>query len=209
MSSSLPDLVDLVTQGLAVDAPPPDGELDALLDVAAAELARYGVARTSLADIARRAGVSRPTAYRRLGNKDRMLQLILVRESVAFFAALETAVDGIGAPADRAVEAFVVGQRAARAHPLVSHLLAEEPDAIVPHLTTEGEHWMSAMTAVIAQFLDPAGRLAKGRARRMAEVLQRLSVSFLLTPTSELAGDSERSLRKVADGIVRAAVEAA
>jgi TetR/AcrR family transcriptional repressor of uid operon len=209
MSSSPPALADLLSQSLAVDAPPPDGELDALLAVAAEEVARYGVARTSLADIARRAGVSRPTAYRRLGNKDRMLQFLLVREAVAFFGALEAAVDGIDSPADRAVEAFVVGQRSARAHPLVSHLLAEEPDAIVPHLTTEGDHWMTAMTGVVARFLDPGGRLPDGRAQRMAEVVLRLSASFLLTRTSVLAGDSERSLRAVADGIVRAAVEAA
>ncbi|EHN12865.1 Transcriptional regulator TetR family [Patulibacter medicamentivorans] len=186
-----------------------DGELKALLDVATAEFARYGVARTSLTDIARRAGVSRPTAYRRLGGKDELLRRILVRETHAFFVTLTAAAESLRDPVDRAVEAFAVGARAAAEHPLASHLLAEEPGAIVPHLTDRGGPWLRAATAALARFVDPTGNLDPVHARRMAEVVVRLNASFFLTRDGVLLDAEGQRLRTLADTVVRAAVEAA
>ncbi|WP_320668734.1 TetR/AcrR family transcriptional regulator [Patulibacter defluvii] len=210
MDADAPDpnltaLLDVAVQPDAGDDP----ELEALLDVATAEFARYGVARTSLTDIARRAGVSRPTAYRRLGGKDELLRRILLRETQAFFATLSAAAAALEDPVDRAVEAFAVGARAAGEHPLAAHLLAEEPEAIVPHLADRGGPWLRAATAALARFIDPAGALDPLHARRMAEVVVRLSASFFLTRDGVLLDAEGEQLRALADTIVRAAVEAA
>ncbi|MDX8151810.1 helix-turn-helix domain-containing protein [Patulibacter brassicae] len=189
-------------------ASPAEGDLEALLDVATAEFARYGVARTSLTDIARRAGVSRPTAYRRLGSKDLLLRRILVREMRRFFTSLAAALEGVDDPVDRAVEAFAVGVRTAWEHPLASHLLAEEPGALVPHLADRGAPWIAAARAALAAVLGP-GDGTDALAHRRAEVVVRLSTSFFLTRESALLAPGPDGLRALADTVVRAAVEAA
>ncbi|PTL59938.1 TetR/AcrR family transcriptional regulator [Paraconexibacter algicola] len=203
-----PALLRLVGDEIpAPDAADPD--LDRLLDVAVEELVRYGVARTSLADIARKAGVSRPTAYRKLGGKDELLQRILVREVLRFYATLERSTAGVTDPADRAVAAFSVGLVTAHRHPLVSELLEHEPSAVVPYLTTEGTSMLSTLTDIVTEFIDPGETLGAEVARRKSEVVVRLSWSFFLTPRGAFGAPTEATVDQLADTVVRAAFEAA
>ncbi len=66
-----------------LDVAPVVGE-DALFDrVAAAaldEFAEHGIRRTSMEDIARRAGVSRMTVFRRFASKQRLVEIVIARE---------------------------------------------------------------------------------------------------------------------------------
>ncbi|MCW3017064.1 MAG: hypothetical protein JWO02_4156 [Solirubrobacterales bacterium] len=191
--------------------PPPhsdDPELERLLDVAMQEMAHFGFARTSLNDIARKAGVSRPTAYRRLGNKDLLIRRLLLREAESFFAELETAVDGIAGIELRAAEAFVVGLRTARAHPLVARLLVSEPEAILPPLTGDGAPVILMMRGAIAHYLDPEGNVDADDLARASEMLVRLAASFLLTPSDLFDAVDEDAMRELARGCVTAAISA-
>jgi len=182
---------------LLAEPPLTEEDLDPLLDAAMAELGQYGMARTSLADVARRAGVSRPTAYRRLGNKDTMLRLLLLREIRRFFAKLDEAMSGVDSSADRAAEAFVLGQLHAHGHPVLRQLMDHEPEAITPHLTTQTAFLVAARD-VLAGYLGAS----RGRPRRAeqeaAELVVRLSISFFLTPESRVTTLDERALRRFA-----------
>lgn len=51
-----------------------------LLDAAREEFVAHGIARTAVGDIARRAGVSRPTLYRKCGDKEDIVAAVLVRK---------------------------------------------------------------------------------------------------------------------------------
>jgi len=182
---------------LLAASPSLDEELDPLLDAVMDELGQYGMARTSLADVARRAGVSRPTAYRRLGNKDTMLKRLLLRELRRFFVDLEEAMAGVDSGADRAVEAFVIGQLHAHRHPVLRQLMDHEPDAITPHLTTQTS-FLTAARAVLAGYLDPSARRPRQALEEVAELVVRLSISFFLTPESRVTTLDERALRRFA-----------
>ncbi len=178
-------------------------DLEALLDAAADEISHYGLRRTSIHDIARRARVSRPTAYRRLGNKDALLQLLLARIASAFWSDCQFAGGGERTPVpERAGELFAAGMRTARAHPVVSQLLNEDPDLVIRVWTTSDNAQLLNVRQQIARSLDPGHTLANKQSARAADLLQRLGVSFL-SVQSDLFDDG--AIQK----IVTAAVEAA
>jgi AcrR family transcriptional regulator len=50
-----------------------------ILDAAVAEFERHGFRRVALDDVARRAGVSRTTIYRRFANRDELVAAVVER----------------------------------------------------------------------------------------------------------------------------------
>lgn len=106
-------------------------QLRTLLDAARALVAEEGIEALSLAALARRVGLSRPSLYEYFRSKDDLVAAILEEELPRWAALVERAVDG---PPDLfgKVEAYVRGQlevmtdgRHAAAVQLVEHALAE------------------------------------------------------------------------------------
>src|SRR5262249_44055710 len=87
----------------------PAGE--AILDAALHESLACGLRRTNVDVVAKRAGVSRATLYRRFDGKDALVQAVLVRECRRFFTSVAAATDGLSTVEERLVEGFVVGVR--------------------------------------------------------------------------------------------------
>jgi AcrR family transcriptional regulator len=56
---------------------------EVILDAALAEFERHGVRRVALDDVARRAGVSRTTIYRRFANRDDLMSAVIERDGAA------------------------------------------------------------------------------------------------------------------------------
>lgn len=77
--------------------PEPRSTDDAILDAAAELVVHFGVRRTQLAEIARRAGVSRPTVYRRWPDVQAVIGALLTRE---IMATLEGTSLGVRDPGD-------------------------------------------------------------------------------------------------------------
>lgn len=170
---------------LLVAAPPPDEVGGRILDAALAEFTDFGLRRVNMDDVARRAGVVRTTVYRRFGTKPALVQATMAREVSRLLAAVQAAVVGLAAPADAVAEAFTVALRTARAHPLLTRLLATEPETLLPYLTTHGGPLIFGAAALVAdQYLrDLPLRLAPEAA---AELLIRLGISLVLTPDTRL-----------------------
>ena len=59
---------------------------EGILDAALVEFERHGVRRVALDDVARRAGVSRTTIYRRFANRANLMAAVIERENAALFA---------------------------------------------------------------------------------------------------------------------------
>ncbi len=190
-------LLDLVLAGAETDAV---GE--AILDAALEEFLAYGLRRTNVDVVARRARVSRATLYRRFEGKDALVQAVLVRECRRFFASIAAATEHLATVEERLIEGFVVGVRYARADPLLNRLLASDPEALLPHLTTGG----AAVLAVARDFLvqqgesqHPGGLPAGGRdPAGVAERFVRLAISFTLTPQSAIPLDTDDAVRAFA-----------
>lgn len=79
-----------------VSDPVDDDKRARILDAALVTFSSYGVARTSMADIAERAGMSRPALYLHYSNKDDILRAMLARVLESAGNRAVAALDGPG-----------------------------------------------------------------------------------------------------------------
>ncbi|HSE71218.1 MAG TPA: TetR/AcrR family transcriptional regulator [Nocardioidaceae bacterium] len=109
-----------------------DGPDDALLDAARRCILDVGWKRTTLTDVARRAGVSRMTIYRRWPDMQTLLADLMTREwtGVVSDAALTTGTDPLARLAD-GVAGTVAGLRS---NDLFRRIVAVDPELLLPYL---------------------------------------------------------------------------
>lgn len=96
---------------------------DAILDAAAELILHLGVTRTQVAEIARRAGVSRPTVYRRWPDVHGIIAALLTRE----VRAIQQSVRPAGEDRESLVDGVVEIAVRVRDHALLGLLLRTDP----------------------------------------------------------------------------------
>ncbi|WP_433173666.1 TetR/AcrR family transcriptional regulator [Actinoallomurus sp. CA-150999] len=106
---------------------------DAMLDAARDCVLAVGVTRTTLTDVARRAGVSRMTIYRRWPDVRTLVADLMTREWAGVVTPVAPPTDG-GPVRTRAVDALVAGVAALREHPLFLKILEVDPEILLPYL---------------------------------------------------------------------------
>jgi AcrR family transcriptional regulator len=190
-------MADLLALVLA--EPDTDAVGESIVDAALEEFLTYGLRRTNVDVVARRAGVSRATLYRRFDGKDALVQAVLVRESRRFFGSVADAVVGLTSPQERLVEGFVVGVRYAREDRLLNRLLSSDPEALLPYLTTNGALVLAAARDFLVQ-QAPDAPVAERTPAGVAEVFVRLAISFTLLPDSAIPLDTDAEVRAFARG---------
>jgi AcrR family transcriptional regulator len=127
---------------------------DAYLDAAREAILAVGWSRTTLTDIARRAGVSRMTLYRRWPDTQTLLADLMTREwgRVAGAAANE---QGHADPLDRIANGIVATVQALRANALLRRIVDVDPEVLLPYLLDRRgrsqEMVAEALAALIAQ----------------------------------------------------------
>ncbi len=186
-----------------LEAAPVVGE-DALFDrVAAAaldEFAEHGIRRTSMEDIARRAGVSRMTVFRRFASKQRLVEVVIAREVHRGMQELDLLWEGAETLEDRLVAGFEFAGRYVRGHPLFDRLLRSEPEVLLPPLTLDGGPVLKLYRSLIANRLQAevnAGRAATEDLDGVAEIIARLAISLLLTRDGTITLEDPHSVRRL------------
>ncbi len=118
-----------------VESTAPDTELPAIdLAILAAGRAcveEFGVRRTTLSEVARRAGVSRPTVYRRWPDTRALIAELLVRELQRI---VETSVPADGPARARLVEGIVTGAGELRSNPLFAKIFRIDTDLMLTYV---------------------------------------------------------------------------
>ncbi|MCX4680035.1 TetR/AcrR family transcriptional regulator [Streptomyces sp. NBC_01433] len=187
--------------GALTQTPQSDALSEQILDAAREQFITFGLRRSTVDDVAKRAKVSRVTVYRRIGNKDGLVSACLLREYRRFLVEVDDAVAMLPTIEDRMVEGFVAVLRHIREHPLVGGLLRLEPEIMLPFLTLESGPAFLAMRGYLADRLREARR-AEGRPESdptpVAELMVRITVSFLLNPVSCFALDDDEQVRSFA-----------
>ena len=177
---------------------------DALFDrIAAAaleEFAEHGIRRTSMEDIARRAGVSRMTVFRRFASKQRLVEVVIAREVHRGMQELDLLWEGAETLEDRLVAGFEFAGRYVRGHRLFDRLLRSEPEVLLPPLTLDGGPVLKLYRSLIANRLQAevnAGRAKTEDLDSVAEVIARLAISLLLTRDGTITLDDPHSVRRL------------
>lgn len=129
---------------------------DAVLDAARDCVLAVGVRRTTLTDVARRAGVSRMTLYRRWPDVRTLVGDLMTREWTALaVGAMPEPETGVCAR-QRLVEGLVAGVTAFRAHPLFHKIIDVDPELLLPYVLDRRGASQDALLGLIA------GGLAEG-----------------------------------------------
>jgi AcrR family transcriptional regulator len=163
-----------------------------ILEAALEQFKLVGLRRTTVGDVARRAGLGRVTIYRRVGHKRELVVGVIQLEVNRLMGSVREAIASLESPEDRLVEAFVVGIGIVRSHPLLQRLLETEPEDLLPYLTLDFAPILAAARTFVAREVAP-GRDAD----LLGEVLARIAQSLVLTP-GEGPLDGERGLREFA-----------
>lgn len=140
----------------------------AILDAARSCVLDYGVRKTSLAEVARRAGVSRPTVYRRWPDTDTLLAELITREFRA--AVADVLPDGEDART-RIVRGVVDGARRIRNHEVFVKIFHADADLLLTYIVerlgrTQHEVLDMCTTVIVAGHAD--GSVRDGDAEQMA-----------------------------------------
>ncbi|RCW38494.1 TetR family transcriptional regulator [Halopolyspora algeriensis] len=187
----------LFARAAAAESSTGDAFAERILDGGLACFSEMGLRRPTVEDIARRAGVSRVTVYRRFENKATLIEAVLLRECQRCLTALDDAITGVEALDERIVEGFVFALRYGRGHPLVGGLLQVEPEEVLPYLTVRAD----TALAVAREYLAEHIRLADNGAFdpvQIAEIMARIVVSFVVTEDSSIELDTDEDLRRFA-----------
>ncbi|HWY24534.1 MAG TPA: helix-turn-helix domain-containing protein [Nevskia sp.] len=187
----------------------PDASADALteriLDAALEQFQLGGLRRSSMEDVARRAGLSRVTIYRRFPQKDRLVETVLLRECRRLVEDVGAAIKPLRDIGERVEESFVILLRRLHNDPLATRLLALEPEDLAVFMTIKAGPAIALGTEFIAGLIRAAqreGSLPQYEARSVAEVLARMAHSLFLTPQGGTPLGTDRQARAFARGTI-------
>lgn len=177
-----------------------------LLDAAVRRFVDVGIDRTTMEDIAREAAAGKATLYRYFANKDAVVDALVERERVRFDRLLRGAAAAEPAGTAALREAFVAGLVFLRTHPMLTKSLHEEPDRLLPYLTTRSgpiaATGMSVFDDVVRAGVQTGVLRPDLHVGWTAETLFRLLLSFFTVPPITLQLEDEAAIRRYADGLM-------
>ncbi len=160
------------------------GTAGRILDAAFDAVRDFGLSRATMEDVAQRAGLSRQTLYRYFPSKDALIVALISREEERFIAGVRSAIAGHDDLGPSLAEGVGFVLRFARQHPLLDRLLATDPQAFLPYLTTRGLPVIVRAREAMLEMLAPrAPHLPLDALRGALDASTRAVVSYVLTPS--------------------------
>ena len=155
-----------------------------ILDATRAAVLAVGVRRTTLTDVARRAGVSRMTVYRLVPDVNTLILEVMTRDLGAALAAAEQAAHRRRTARSRLVAVVVdICQRLPR-EPLLRRVLDVDPELLLPYLT---DRWGSTQQLAVGHVRrniiegQADGSIRRGDAETMARMLVLLTTPYVIS----------------------------
>ncbi|MDO9457938.1 TetR/AcrR family transcriptional regulator [Nocardioides sp.] len=154
----------------------PAAPQDGYLDAARACLLDVGWRRTTLTEVARRAGVSRMTIYRSWADMPTLLGDLMTREWTAIVAAT--------APTGVLVDRMVATIRALRANELFVRIVEVDPELVLPYLLARRGRSQDLILAIAEAAIvegQAAGTVRAGNPTAIARTLVLAAHGFVLS----------------------------
>jgi AcrR family transcriptional regulator len=156
-----------------------------ILAAAVACLGREGIAKTTLDDVAREAGVARATVYRHFaGGRDQVISEAITWEVGQYFRRLALQVADAPDLATRLELALVHAHRAVEEHPILQRVSLTEPERLMPQLTESAPLILAVLRDYLVPLLEVEDLRPGVTAAEAADWLGRLFVSFIVTEGS-------------------------
>ena len=157
-------------------------------------VARQGVRKTTLDDVAREAGCSRATLYRYFASKRAVLHAALGAETDRVTEAIRQAAADAETLEDAVVAILGTAGRELTHHPALQFVAAFEPERLLPHLAfAGGDRFLAAAAEALAPALAPF--VDAHETGRAAEWVARVGLALLCSPTPPVALDDEPAVR--------------
>lgn len=155
-----------------------------ILEATFACVARYGLAKTTVDDVARQSRLSRATVYRYFpGGRDQLVRDVISWETARFGEQMTDAVGGAGSLEELLVRTVTVGHRMVGEHEVLQKILETEPERLLPQLTLEADSVIARIAAFVSPYLEDQVPAASSAQRVVvAEYLARLLLSVVLSP---------------------------
>jgi len=156
----------------------------AYLDAARACILDVGWRRTTLTEVARRAGVSRMTIYRTWSDMPQLLGDLMTREWANVVAAIVDGPESTGSPADRLVTALSGGVLALRANELFVRIVELDPELLLPYLLSRRGRSQDAVLGLVEEWVragQETGDVRPGDPVAIARALVLATHGFVLS----------------------------
>ena len=168
-------------------------------------IARYGLSKLTLDEVAREAGCSRATLYRYFPHKAALLAAVVEAEIDRLRSGLDEQLAEVTSLNEALATAGSFGAREFAGHDALQFLLTHEPGSVLPFLCfTSGSALLQTLSGIVSphleRFLDPL------EARRTGEWLARIVLSYGCTPAPGQSG--EVAVRAAIDNFVLEAIHA-
>lgn len=186
MAVSTASLGPLIGRALSGGVTVSDHQTDhRIIDAVIAELLVTPLRKLALEDVARRAGLTRMTVYRRFGDREHLIEVTFAREVARFLDGIEAAGDSDAEPTEQIATAFATGLQLAHKHPVVAHWLATSPGDLLETFLADDAFIVAAGSAFIASSIGEMGSVrtsTEAEPQRSGELLARLFAALLLMP---------------------------
>lgn len=161
---------------------PTDGLQRAILGAAGTCMARWGVTKTTVADLAAEAGCSRATVYRLFpGGKAQIMATYGSCELAAFFGEATRCVASADSLDDALVAVITTAARGLADHRGFQFMLAHEPGLVLPYLGfTNIDRLYGLATEALA---PPFERFVPGQATQLVDLAARITLSHIFQPS--------------------------
>lgn len=177
--------------------------LDATLDVAAT----HGLARLSVGDVAKRAGLSRQTLYKHFASREELVSRTVLREAGRLVEGALAAASTDDDPLTALEAGIAEALRQVRHHPLLDRLLATEPESLLPLLIDGESSVLPAVDLICRQLLEERlPHLDASEVRAGADLLSRMLVSYSVRPPEARPEEVARFLSQAIVGAIGSAV---
>ncbi|MEZ7002536.1 TetR/AcrR family transcriptional regulator [Streptomyces sp. AD55] len=163
---------------------PGPADNDTVLDAVRDCVLAVGVRRTTLTDVARRAGVSRMTLYRRWPDVRSLVGDLMTREWIAVATGAVPGPRPGTATRTRIVEGLARGVEAFRAHPLFRKIVDVDPELLLPYVLDRRGASQDAVLALLADTLREGhadGSVRAAHPERQARSVLLVVQSFALS----------------------------
>ena len=146
-------------------------------------VARWGLAKTTVEDAAREAGVSRATVYRYFpGGRDELIAAVVGWEYARFFRRLYDEVSDADTLEEVMERGLVFAHRTLVEHEVLQRILMTEPEILLPRLTIEANQTHTLVAAFLRPYLLRHGMADGADLDLAADFLARMVLSYIASP---------------------------